>query len=63
MRRGESLVQVQVHDIDAEVAGPRLADERVHVGAVHVEQAALSVHEFGDLVNLAARTRRAYWDW
>ncbi len=42
VRRGEGLVQVQVHHVDAEVAGPRLADQRVHVGAVHVEQRALA---------------------
>ena len=39
VRRGEGLVQVQVHDVDAEIAGARLAAERIHVGAIHVEQA------------------------
>ena len=52
VRRGESLVQVQVHHVHAEVAGTDFADQRVHVGAVHVEQAALGVHDFGDLVDL-----------
>ena len=51
--RGEGLVQVQVHHVHAEVAGPRLAHQRVHVGAVHVEQRALGVQNVGDLVNLA----------
>ena len=51
--RGEGLVQVQVHHVHAEVAGPRLAHQRVHVGAVHVEQRALGVQDVGDLVNLA----------
>ena len=46
-------MQVQVHHVDAEVAGPGLADQRVHVGAVHVEQRALGVQNVGDLVNLA----------
>ncbi len=45
-------MQVEVHDVDAEIAGPRLADQRVHVGAVHVEQAALGVQDVGDLVDL-----------
>ena len=45
-------MQIQVHEVDAEVARTHLADQRVHVGAVHVEQAALGVHDFGDLVNL-----------
>ena len=53
MRRRKRLVQVQVHHVHAKVAGPRLADERVHVGAVHVEQRALGVENVGDLVDLA----------
>ena len=34
-------MQVEVHDVDAEIAGPRLADERVHVGAIHIKEARL----------------------
>ena len=45
-------MQVQVHHVHAEVAGPHLAHQRVHVGAVHVEQRALGVQNVGDLVNL-----------
>ena len=45
-------MQVQVHDVGAEVAGANLADQRVHVGAVHVEQRALGVQHVGDLVDL-----------
>ena len=41
-----------MHHIHAEVAGPHLAHQRVHVGAVHVEQRALGVENVGDLVNL-----------
>ena len=52
MRRRERLVQVQVHHVGAEVAGTHLADQRVHVGAVHVKQRALGVQHFGDLVDL-----------
>ena len=52
VRGGEGLVKVEVHDVDAEVAGSGLADERVHVGAVHVEQGALGVEDVGDLVDL-----------
>src|SRR5581483_7185508 len=33
VRRRERLVQVQVHDVHAKVAGANLADQRVHVGA------------------------------
>ncbi len=52
VRGGEGLVQIEVHDVDAEVAGAGLADERVHVGAVHVEQRALGVEDVGDLVDV-----------
>jgi len=41
--------------------GPRFCNQRVHVGAVHVEQAAFGVHEFGDLVNLLLEKRPAYF--
>ena len=36
MRRREGLVQVQVHHIHAEVSRPRLADQSIHIRAVHV---------------------------
>ena len=51
MGRGKSLVQVQVHHVHAEIAGARLAYQRVHVGAIHVKQAALCMHKIGNLVN------------
>ena len=41
-----------MHHVHAEVAGAHLAHQRVHVGAVHVEQRALGVQNVGDLVNL-----------
>ena len=46
-------MQVEVHHVHAEVAGARLAHQGVHVGAVHIEQGALGVEDFGDLVDLA----------
>ena len=51
--RREGLVQVQVHHVHAKVSGARFAHQGVHVGAVHVEQRALGVEDFGDLRNLA----------
>ena len=41
-----------MHHVHAEVAGPHLAHQRVHVGAIHVEQRALRVQNVGNLVNL-----------
>ena len=45
--RGKGLVQIEVHHVDAEIAGPRDADQRIHVGAVHVQHGALLVQDFG----------------
>ena len=47
VRRREGLVQIEVHHVDAEIAGPRDADQRVHIGAVHVEHGALVVQDLG----------------
>ena len=44
MRRGKGFVQVVVHHIEAELARLDRAHQRVHVGAVHVHQAAGIVH-------------------
>ena len=49
VRRREGLVQVEVHHVHAEIAGPRDAHQRVHVGAVHVEHGALGVQNLGRL--------------
>ena len=43
-------MQVQVHDVHAEVAGPRHAHQGVHVGAVHVDQRIDAVQEVADLL-------------
>ena len=53
MRRREGLVQVDVHGVDAEIAGPHLADDGVEVGAVAVEIGAGGVHGVGDLDHVA----------
>ena len=49
VRSGKRLVQVQVHHVDAEIAGTRNARQRVHVGAVHIQQRALGVQDVRDL--------------
>ena len=41
-----------MHHVDAEIAGTNFTDQRIHVGAVHVKQAALGMHNVGDLVDL-----------
>lgn len=52
VRRGECLVKVDVHDVEAHVAGTHLAEKRVEVGPVVIEESAGVVHELGDLDNL-----------
>ena len=49
MRRRERLVQVHVDRVEAHVARPHLAEDRVEVRAVVVQQAAGLVHELRDL--------------
>ena len=38
-----------MHHVDAEIAGAGDSRERVHIGAVHVEQSAARVQQFGNL--------------
>ncbi len=42
-------MQVEVHHVHAKIAGARDAGERVHVRAVHVQQRAVFVQDFGGL--------------
>ena len=46
--RRERLVEIEVHDVEAHVARPDHAQQRVHVGAVVVEQAAAVMDQPGD---------------
>ena len=45
VRDSEGLVQVEVHQVDAQVTGADDAEQRVQVGAVTVDQAAAIVHD------------------
>ncbi len=54
-------MQIEVHDIHAEVAGARLAAERVHVGTIHIKECALGVQDVGDLVDLALEDADGGW--
>ena len=66
MRRGEGLVQIIMHHVEAEIAGTRDAGERVHVGAVAVDEPAASVHQPDDLFDVlleqAERVRIGHHD-
>ena len=51
VRLGERLVEVEVDDVEAHVAGPRAAHDGVEVRAVVVERRARVVHDVGDLLD------------
>ena len=53
VRLRERLVQVEVDDVEAHVAGPRDPHHRVQVRAVVVERAADVVHDRRDLADVA----------
>ena len=42
-------MKIDVHDVEAHVAGAHFAEQGVEVGTVIVEQAARLVHKFGNL--------------
>ena len=52
VRDGEGLVQVEVHQVEAQIAGADDAEQGVQVGAVAVHQAAAVVHELDDLLDV-----------
>ena len=52
VRAGEGLVRVVMHQVHPHVAGPDDAQDRVHVGAVEVEQGPPVVEQPGDLADL-----------
>ena len=41
-----------MHDVHAERPGSRDAHQRIHIGAIHVDQSALRVHDPADLADL-----------
>src|SRR5882762_8646991 len=51
MRNAEGLVQIQVADVRADIARPTQADLGIHVGAVHVDLAAVRMNDPANLDN------------
>ena len=52
MRDAEGLVQIEMADVGAVIAGPRQADLRVHVGAVEIDLSAMAVHDVADIADV-----------
>src|SRR5207245_11213216 len=60
VRDAEGLVEVQVADVGTDVARAAEADLRVHVGAVHVDLAAVLVHDAADLDRKSTRLNSSH---
>jgi hypothetical protein len=52
VRGRERLVEVDVEDVDAHVAGTDDPRQGVHVGPVHIDEAALGVDDLGDAADV-----------
>src|ERR1700758_2928900 len=52
VRSRKRFVQIEMHHVHTEISWTDLADQRVHVGAVHVKKAALRVENRGDFVDV-----------
>ena len=51
MRDAEGFVEVEMANVGAEIARATEADLGVHVGAVHVNLAAVAVYDFANFAN------------
>ena len=63
VRAGEGLVGVVVHQVDAHVARPDDAEDRIHVGPIEIEQGPAVVQQPGDLGDLGIEQTDACWGW
>jgi hypothetical protein len=61
VRLGKGLVQVDVDDVEAHVAGPRDPADRVQVRAVVVHQRARTVEDRGDLLDVLVEQPERRW--
>ena len=52
MRNAERLVQIEMADVGAVIAGPRQADLSVHVGAVEIDLSAVGVDDVADVTDV-----------
>jgi hypothetical protein len=56
VRDAERLVQVEVRDVAAELAGRAQPHHRIHVGAVHVDLAAVAMDDLARLRDAGSKT-------
>src|SRR5437899_2747079 len=62
VRRRECLVKVQVNDVETHIAGPRLAEESVHVRPVVIHQAPGLVDRLRYLDDLPLEEAEGVWN-
>ena len=62
MRDAESLVQIEMADVGAVVAGPAEPDLRVQIGAVEINLSAVGVHDLANGRGSRSRIRHASTD-
>src|SRR3989442_6247561 len=62
VRRRECLVKVQVNDVETHIAGPRLAEEGVHVRPVIIHQASGVVDRLRYLDDLSLEEAERVWN-
>ena len=60
VRNAECLVQIEMANIRADVAGAAEADLRIHVRAIHVNLAAVGMNDLANFADGRLRTRRAW---
>src|SRR5262249_48880826 len=51
MRNAKGFVQIQMANIGTDLSRPAKTDLRVHVCSIHVDLAAMFVHDLADLAN------------
>ena len=51
MRGGKGLVQVVMHHIEPDIAGPDDPQQRVQVGAISIDQTARRMHQADDVLH------------
>jgi hypothetical protein len=56
-------MQVDMHDIDAEIAGADFSDQRVEIRAVAIKITARLMQQVSNLDDIAFRTGRRCWGW
>src|SRR6185369_17300670 len=61
MGRREGLMEIQMNYVDAHIAGASNADERIHIGAIHVNQTTGVMNDAANLLNVLLKQSECVW--